>query len=589
MYQNSVYENIIDVCKASRTNRAQSYVNADTSSYIPNQQISFSFPNVLMDNTDAYLEATCTFTNIVAPLPRIQTLTFPSPLGSFNTNSYFRLSYAGYSTAPLIINQLWANAIDMPVGVGNQNLEDFLNALEGPSKEFAPYTVVATIPGSKIVVGGNQFVITFSLGQSPGSFLADSFEIIDDNIRLGADLVGFPIGGNATTPPTGRVPGVPLSINYPTTPTSPILYQDPTLGYPRLERFAPLIQIARVDFDSTNVINLNNCMVLQSSDMLMECIDSYTSNYWVHNDLEDGYYNSGSFRIKIHLKYIQLLHSILPLGSLNAIVKVYFTTSFANQALIQSASNQSFILSDVRWNYHRIILNGDEKIKLDNQVRGDGMVIPFYNWSDFTIEINSGISQQNVIFNPACSNLLGVMFSFLDLPYTQDSSHKRKFSTFLNNYIVNYRLKINEKYYPLNIVNTIDGTDLLEPIEELTRFINMYKRYDYEEGQSPKLFIAYTVFGQQDLASAQIYNSQFDQTFNQSSIMAISCADVGYQGPYEKCVFMNQALNGVNTSNVTNVILELQGMSPINGNTLYIYSLHQDYLIIKGNGFEWIK
>lgn len=576
MYLNSVYENIIDVCKASRSNRAQAYVPAETSSYTPGQQMSWSFPNVLMDNTDGYLEVTCDFTNRVTPLPRIQTLRFPTHPTNFNGDSYFRLEYQGFTSPQLNTARLYANPTDMPVGSGNQNLQDILNAMQGPAAYFKPYTVVASTPGSGLFGTNVVFTITFGLGTSPGNFLSDIFHIVDDNNRNGADPFA---------PPNGN----PLAVNYQGSG-----FQEPTLGFPRLERFAPLILITRVDFDSTNVINVNNCHVLQSMDMLTEIVDSYNSNYWYHNDLENGYYSDVPFRVKIHMKYVPLLHTILPLNSVNAIVKKYLTTTQANTALIQSASNQGYILSDCRWNYHRLILNADEQAKIDSTIKGTGLVIPFTNWFDFPVVIPAGTVQNNVIFNPNCSNLLGVMFSFVNEPYSLDPSNRRKYSTFLNNYITDYRIRINEKYFPLNIVNTIDGTDLVESVEELKRLISLYKGYDYSEGQQQTLFLVYTIPGSQNDPNADQYVAQFDINMRQSAIMGISCADVGYEGPYKKCNMLNQAINGVNTSNVTNCILELKGMdSIINGNaqnnTIFIFALHQDYLIIKGNSFEWIK
>lgn len=598
---------LLDPCKFSESTRAQAYANGDQQSWTPGSQMRFSLPNdATLDMSESYIDFDVTLSNMQEEQPIVlridsrNAVTGASPVDA--ASGTFAIEWFGQITEYVS----W-NANTTVDAVGLVSLQTALREL-----------LVLTGFGYQIDVFPNNTLIHTAINT------ADSIRIVIGNFdsysTMPRELSEFTIVNNSFFNAVPQYIVLTLSIA-----TVGGITFDGAFSSPRLERYAPLFDQVQVLINDKTIIDIADYHILdaidQATDATFGKLEKYTGTSatdtglgfgirstirpsGIGNDIFRTYLSPipGQFeslprRVRIYLDKIGIFRQLLPLNLLNnAQIRIHLRLELPTRALIitnavvnnNNPDGQSYQISNGKFHFHTLTIPYAEQQMLSNIINSaDGLVIPFRNWSNFSQAIAANLSNSNIIFNPSQSNMLGLYFVFHSLDYEAFAANRRKLTAFLKNEIERYRLKVGSEYFPRDYIQSSNIYPYLtEMVKELINFTELVK-YKIIEGDF-EAFLNY--------AAAPPYTSTADPTgfawtpafsepTNQLTIMAISTSDIGYDPQHKLCEKV--ALDGVNTSGLTNVQIELNGMIYDQNMQIDIYTLHQDYLIFRGNMMEW--
>lgn len=532
----SSIHDLINPCQISETNRHQAFQESESSSYTQNGEIRFNLPLETIDLTQSYIDGIIQLNTTDAEVPSIYTLDLTGA-----TTGTFKLGYKGYYTASLNWN------------VSIADMETALENLYSVGKSFYSVSVAGGFP-----------VYTITISNFDG--LGFSF---DDNASLVFQQFSVFTGITSVFPYLRQT-------------------QVGVLAYPRLEYLAPIISQVRVNVNSNQIITIDDSNILSSIFTLMRPIDQIYPGYVLYNQNVNGYHSANQFRFRFNLDFIDFFKKILPLNEMNTQIKLYLQLESNNIALIQSTTGGGiYTITNPRLHYHRIDLSPMEIMRIEKTIfKEGGLVIPFKNWQRFASDIPNGTTDKNILFNPAVRNLLGIMFVMIDNSYKSDPTNSRKLSTYLRNRVGAYRIKLGSKYFPLDQIDSLtSGSDQVEEITELEHFLEMMPdSFDL----CRQLYLNYgggTING--NLPSDQIFTNQLGYLSNMTFVGAVSCSDVPMNQYGHVC--LTDSLSGQDVSKLTNCILELKNLNLANDCTIYVYSYHQDFLIVKEGDVRYVK
>jgi hypothetical protein len=537
--KSSVFD-LINPCQISETNRTQSFIQSDASSYNGGSgEIRFTFnANEVMDLTESFIDCLITLNETDPEVPTQYTLDLTGA-----TAGSYRLGYAGQYTTILPYNAVAADvelALSRVPLIGGQGFS---------------VSVTGTLP---------VLTIQFSEFNNFG-------KVFDD----GEILEFIP-----ATPLTGLAPAQGLPI---------ILTQAGELSYPRLEYLAPIIRSVRIKCGSQQITSIPDANYLSNMARVMKSTGNRYSQYYGNDQYVNGYTSSSQFRIRIELDHIDFFRKILPLKFFNQQIIVSMQLEQPELVLVNktSTNNGSYKIDTPKFHYHSLTLTDLEESRIKKTFNEGGVVIPFQNWSSFSQNIGAGANTYTGKFDPSVSNLLAVFFVMTPDNYANDSSNTCKLSTFLRNRIGSYRLKIGSTYFPTDQVDSLQpgNRDMVEPIAELEHAITKIRSLGEEHDGDRILYFNYTGGVDGNDPEEFFYNIQYQERRQPTWIGGISCADTPHNQWGHIC--RSDALSGQNTSNLSNVNLELKNLSLTQDNTIHIFSLHQDFLIFSPKGVRW--
>jgi hypothetical protein len=549
---------LLNPCKFSENLRQQSYVQGNQTNYTPGQTIQIVLPNNgTVDLSNCYLEFDMSLTNQIAALPLTFTVTAtPAPTGGT-----WSLYFEGYL-----------------VGTYNYNA----TAAQIQAALLSNVTIPTSNTTSNTVL------------QSYGIYGAGNITVTGGPLASGA--LSFSIGSYYYNQ---YLYGMPFTVtNGLTTTTSLVIantqfYVGPS---PLVEKYTPIANKLQVNFNSLTIIDVPFANRLIAAIQQMDGQDNVLGKIY-----EGAYYENGTsitinslFRMKLDLSFIDFFKIIHPVQLYNnAQIQINIQLEQPQYCLIQANNTQSYLLQNVKLQYHKLTLHESELMMLKNRImEPGGLVLPFKSWNTFTGVILSGQANANIIFNPARKHFLGILVLMLGQNYYGTSSNIRKLSTFLRNQIDNYRLRVGDTYFPVDRVNSsATSYALLEPVRTLVEFCEVVKNKRIIDDM--ELLINYNgnnsgpgVPAANDPTFTS-YFSQTDENIHTSSALAILCADIGYSNISSLCNRL--ALQGIDTGAVPNVVLEMNTMNPLQNCDVNIFSLAQEYLQILPQSFNWIK
>lgn len=530
----NIYD-LLNPCQILESNRHQAFVESSASSYNPTGEIRFTLPNSEnVDLTQSYIDCTCLLNTTDAEVPSVYSLDLTGAIAGS-----FKLGYKGYYTGDLAFN---IAAIDLQTALDNL----FTIGRSG-------YTVVVGLVGQ-------VYTITISNFDQFGLSFDDSSSLIFEEFTA---LTG-------------------LILLHPLTQTTAGV-----LSFPRLEFLNPIITQFRVNVGSEQIIAITDYEVLSSIMELSECINAGYSKFYLNNFQINGFRSSSEFRIRINLKAIDFARKIFPLTHIKEQIRFYLQLGSNDDVLVQGSSGGgSYQILDPRFHYHRVDLTYEENQAIKDALSSEGLIIPFKNFTTFSDSLSIGVSNQNILFNPASSNLLGICFVMYGLDYSQTPQNTRKFTTYLRNKIGSYRLKVGSKYFPLDQIDSlVSGNDQVEIILNLEQFLELINSSD--DKYDRELYLNYEGFANGSDPTQLVFIEQFGQPFSQTWCAGISCSD----HPSNKYGYIcrSDAMSGQDVSNLSNVSLELKGLSLTETNQLLIYVLTQEFIVFTDKGHKWVK
>lgn len=544
----SYIQNLINPCAITQKKRVQAFIQSDASSYFPRQEIRFTLPTEIVDLTEAYVDAIIELTNQIEEVPAIYNLRRDNS-AAVPTSGFLSFSFRAVATDPLPFN---STAVQ---------IQTALNSLSS----LIARGITAAVAGTTIAA--NDIVITLS-----------GFNTWAESVH---DL------GNLVVVNQSMYTGTNAAIIY-----ALEIVQESVLPTPRLEMFSPIIEKVRVE--------VNNLVIYDSSAMrgpldaivaLLNTNGSIFCQYTQGAYNENGYFKSGQFRVQINISDIQILKSVLPLEIFpQHMVRIYFTLQSPNFCLIQAVNgnNQSYSVINPRLHYYRLSLQDHEYKLLMEKSMSDGVIVPFRNINSFQFNLPIASSNQDIIFNPNCQALLGIFFIMIPQDYLNDSTNIRKLSTFLRNNIFSYRIKIGSQYWPLDQVDSLDGSDMTEPVENVIQMLELLFPSNHNYRLDKQVFLNYPNFGDGNDPDVLVYDTMSQVARHMTFIGGISTCNISND-------FLNTgncrrlAYEGVSTTYETNVTLELRQLDLTQTNICVIYTLHQDYLIFTQQDVKWIK
>jgi hypothetical protein len=412
-------------------------------------------------------------------------------------------------------------------------------------------------------------------------------EVVSAGIIVAFSTSGFyglPISPSQYSNTTALVnAGVVVALNQIITAS----YVAPT---PRLEKTLPIIREITVILGSENVLSLTNSNKLMSALSFVDTELDTQGKYLETAYQEYGLYVS-RMKCRLDMSFIDLFNSVLPLELLgNRELQINIQLEQANRALICStASNsagQSFTLNNIRFQYHRLVLSENDKAAIRSAISGRGLVIPFKNWRNYTQNYQNGQATMRMQFNPQRKHLLGVYFLMLSTPYAQDATNVRKTSTFLRNNLQRYRLEVGNENFPLNFIecaNTYQAlTEQVRNLVEFTEIVKEKRLWCDLEAFSNLSGVSYLGNDPTDVR----YAPYFGAPVHMNCIFGISTTDIPYSDKSSLCG--RKVLEGVDSSNITNVAIVIENMSPIADGEMQVYTYSQEFLHFKDGQMRWI-
>lgn len=575
--------NILSPCQLSDNDRVQAFINSDQQQYTNGAQMQFSVSSKeILDMSESYVDFDITPVN---PVPEVVEHYTINPHPAVSSTIAYNLLFDGVTSSPLIGT---STATDIATALAN------MSSIRGR--------------GYKINVQGGPLFTPPATG--------GAFDIY---------ITNFDIAGG----PPSAVAGPIVAVNVFTFDgaesgtVTMSLVQAGALSTPRLERFLPLFDYIYVQINNETVYNLTDAQILEAALDELDHELSRERGYYDGVQYENGigfYRNSfdqsvgGSTtvrstiitrRLRFGLQNIELFKKILPLELLtNPQFRIFLHIDSAARSLICSqpnnSDNQAVQLNNPKLHYHKLQLVPSERQKLYDMINSEsGLVIPFRNWHNFHTQINQGSNNATIIFNPSQSGFLGLYIVLWDTLYASNSRNSRKLSTFLKQNIGSLRLKSGSNYYPLDAIRSdVTGESYAQLISNLIDFTEIVKlkRMGGDLFSIPSYSVVHTAdpsvglnisgpYSGQGVDPRDYYIDEFGYPRLQTGIMAISTCDMGYDEQSQLCV--RTSMNGIDTSALANVQLELNDMTINSPTQCDIFYLSQDYLIFKNNEFVW--
>ncbi len=339
------------------------------------------------------------------------------------------------------------------------------------------------------------------------------------------------------------------------------------MQYPRTEMGSTcFIQRVELEINSDTVVELDLCNILGA-------INMYTKNKeWIETNgnltsLTGNIYSrgwTGERRIEIDLRYMQALATLWPIGlseGQDVSMRLLITLAPTTECLIQKTVNDrsSYVCRNIEWHYHLIELEDPVLLgELQDRINSEqGLSVIYSSWQNFTSEINSSGSP-DILLNYSFARFLGYTGVFRQKRLIQDVSANRKLSTFLKLGVNNYRLKINNRYYPSDSVEFLDNP--LDPrgseIEGFKNFLNMFSlnMISEEHLSSTLASVNYDSNGLFDTITAQDTLFFYPSSF----ITAIS---VSASSPHDDVYSLKHLPSAINLSNRSRGTIEFRGLT----------------------------
>lgn len=531
----SIIYDIINPCKLAETDRSQAYVESEASSYTGGSgEIRFSLPSSeTMDLTESYIDALVILNTTDTAVDAEYELNLTGV-----TAGTYRFEYLGKVSA--ILNY---NSTDVQIQAAVNNMSS-----------------IRGLNFSCVVVGaGPTWTLVFSGNQETPFGYDDGMTFLEQSTLTG--LAGSPF------------------------------YQtiQGDFAFPRVDFLNPVIRQVRVEVNAQQFITITDANVLSNMITLFKPIPRQYGEYNMNNQRNYGMRDDNQFRIRIELDHVDFLKKILPLSVMNKQFRIFLQTELPNLALIQGPSGGgTYTIQNPRLHYHRLSIADSEMETLRNAYVNGGLVIPFQNWTVFTDSISSGTGNKNILFNPGVSNLLATFFVMLPEEYRSNPENLGKTSVFLRNRIGSYRLKCGSSYFPLDQIDSVNpgNRDMVEPISELEHAIANILHID-EVGYDRQIYFNYIGGGDGNLPTDVVLDITFGTLRRPTFVGGISTADTPHTQYGYVC--RSDALSGQDVSNLSNVSLELKDLSLTQDNTIVIYALHQDFLVLTPKEARWIK
>lgn len=566
----AITNKLLNPCKFADNTRQQDFVDASVQNVNAGSQLIFKVPNKsIIDFTEAYFDMNISFTNMVAEVPTIVTIQY-GVTSAVPLSGGFYFQWQGF-----VSDSVPFNATQAQIQAGIESLPGF------HSQGYR----ITNITGAAALSPASNAGIVVTIG---------SF-----------NYWGYPFGGLTAVTQISDAANPHVAVVR----VDVALTQAGVLSSPRLERFAPIFAQVQVQLNSLTPVDTVNWNVLYSIDCMIRPDIAQNERYYDEAELENGIgltTQINSYNLKIETKKIGLFQTLLPLELMeNPDLTIRIQLEQPQNCLIRANGTQSYTIANPKLHYHVISIDKVEKELIKAQIDGEGLVIPFRNWSGYDGNLAIGENQKKLIFNPSVSSLLGIYFVIYSTDYAQVQTNKRKITTYLKNGLSNYRLKVGNVYYPLRDIessNTFQAQ--AEQIKELRNFSELvtfredggdmlcFDNFNGTITKTPAGFGAgpFTFTpGIGNDPTDQNYTSLYEQPVNMMCLFAISTSDIGFSTDQKMC--MQSMLNGVNTRGLPNVQLELDGMVNIQNCKIDIFALHQDYLKIKRGGrglnIEW--
>ncbi len=554
---------LLSPCRFSENERQQFYSSALQQQYFPNQDMQIALPTKgILDLSQSYFDMDIVplVNGVLAIVPEVQTsFDIHQLAGAPASAGSFFIEFNGDSSYPIPFNATAAQV---------QLLLEGMIQISG--RDYLVYCTGGPLPGADITVNIGNF---------------DSFNVTPE------DNGYFTINSNDL-----NAAGVPILYVIPTAS-----YTAGVLSSPRMERYTPIFNRIYVQVDSDTPYDCLNFNVLQAIEQLTEVEFARDMRVWTGSASENGqgwgvYPNNDltqtqvaqARRFQLSTGYIPLFRKLLPMSVLQNIqIRIFMRLENPVTCLVigdatnvnNNPTNQSYSVLNPRIQYHTLTVTNDEYNILQNAYNSDkGIVLDFRSWSNYNevIQANTG-GQINTIFNPSSKSFLGMYFTMYSIPYAGLASNVRKITCFLKENIESYKLKIDNRYYPADQIQSSNIYPFYtQMIQELRRFISLVQ-YKVCTGDA-ECFINYTQFSGQD-PSQVAFDIAFGEQIHQSTIMAITTADIGYDVENRLCDQV--ALMGADTSGSPSVQLEMFGLSPLQSAQLNIHYCHQDFLIFR--------
>lgn len=558
-------EDLLNPCKFGENLRQQAYVQGNQTNYAPGGTIQIVLPNNgTVDLSNSYVEFDMSLSGNVAGTSLI-TLIQRGPGAVAADSGNYDITFKG----AIITTPSW-NTIGTQIAA---NIND--------SRILEPYGVTVAGAGVDVNTG---ITLTWSTAYTSNVLLPDPVGVL------------------------GRITGTGATVSIPLFITNTQDYSAPT---PRVEKYMPIVNKFQVNFNSQTIVDIPNANRLMALIQQMDSVDDLTGKQY-----ETAYYENGfsitpgqTSRFKIDLSFVDFFKIIHPLQLYNnAQVQINLELEQPRYCLICSdatnSGNQSYLLQNVRLQYHRLNLTDRDVRLLKEKINSsEGLIIPFKSWNSFAGTVLEGQANANIIFNPSRKHFLGIAILVLSQAYYARANNIRKLTTFLRNKIDNYRLRVGDIYFPVDRVNSSNvNYSLVEPLRTLVEFCEVVKNKRIIDDMEVFINYAGNVVGGVSAANDPYYTSFYpvsDENIHTSSAMGILCSDIGYSNLTQLCNRLT--LQGVNTGNVPNVVLEMSGMTPpstsasptfplANGNCdVLIFSYAQEYLQILPGSFNWYK
>lgn len=547
----SIVNTLLNPCRLSSSARVATYTQAESSNYTSAQEIRFSLPQESLDLSNAYINMNVDLVETDAEVEQIVAITPVIPAGPpFADAGDFRLKFAD-SISSII-----------PFDTTCEQLEVIINGMKGFAGRGFQVICVNSGAVPPYVTGANQ--------------IADGIELVVSNFVWDTlpETFGWDIVNNSLT-----LAGVyvPLTIEQ---------IQESEFAYPRLEASNPIISDIRVDIDGQNVVNLSQIDVLSSIVQYMQpSADRYYS-FEVGSESNNGIYFPGEFRVKLNLTdYMPLFRKVLPLNHIARQMRVYLTLNRPGKCLITKAINDGadYSISNVEFHYNRVNFSKNESDAIRAALANNELTIPFISYSNYSSTIPQGAANQDILFNPAASHLLGTIAVMQPQNYISNSTNKRKSSTFLKNKLFSARLKTGTAYHPLDLIKSIqqDKSDVSEYIEE---FINVAPYILGDHTRDMRLFFNYAG----NYVENEVWVEAWGNTFPPTFVIGISTAATPSDNFGHICD-AGLGYSGFDTSRMTDVRLELRGLELEETALVQIFSIEQQYLVFGNNYFKRLR
>lgn len=541
----SSIESLLNPCKIHSSRREATYTQAESARYTSAQEIRFSLPQDSLDLSNAYINMNVDLTETdveIEEIVLIDAVINPGVYPLADAGS-FKLKFGAGISSSIDFNSTCSEFEEIIEGI------DAFSG-RGYKVTVANFNAVAPfVTGTNTVAQGVKLVVSnFVWAETPDNF-------------------GWDISNNSLTLAGVYVPLVPREL------------QAGDLAYPRLEASNPLISAIRVDIDGETIINLNQVDVLSSLVQYMQPTSDRFYSFEVGAEDNRGTYFPGEFRVKLNLTdYMPLFRKVWPLEHIGRQLRIYLTLNRPDKCLIWKSTGADYSVSNVEFHYNRVKFSQNESDSINYALSQNQLIIPYISYSNYSSTIPQGTSNQDIIFNPSSSALLGVMACMQPQDFISTPTNERKTSTFLKNKLFSARLKTGNTYHPLDLIKSIqqDKSDVSEYIEE---FINVAPYVLGEQTRDMRLFYNY----QGNYLDDDVYVASWDDIFPPTFVIGVSTAGTPHDNFGHICD-AGRGYSGFDTSRMTDVRLELRGLELLETSLVQIFSVEQQYLVF-GNGF----